>query len=201
VPLLELATILLSCNNAHLVQEHGVWNTVGDPTEGALLAVGAKAGGDRERIEKERPKHHETPFDSDRKRSAVIRRMPDGRLRALINGAPGPLLERWTNPYTSTGVRPLTEEDRTLILAQTSAMALRALRVLGSGYRDLDNASPADLTADAVEQDLVFEGLSGMIVAAVEEGRGIYDNIRKTLQYLLVGLEMVKLVRRAISSR
>jgi hypothetical protein len=25
------------------------------------------------------------------------------------------------------------------------------------------------------------------IVAAVEEGRGIYDNIRKTLQYLLAG--------------
>jgi Ca2+-transporting ATPase len=35
-PLLELATTLLGCNNAHLVQEDGAWKTVGDPTEGAL---------------------------------------------------------------------------------------------------------------------------------------------------------------------
>ena len=60
-PLLELATVLLGCNNAHLVQEDGTWKTVGDPTEGALLAAGTKAGGDRERIEKELPKQHEIP--------------------------------------------------------------------------------------------------------------------------------------------
>jgi Ca2+-transporting ATPase len=41
-------------------------------------------------------------------------------------------------------------------------MAKQALRVLGSAYRDLDDGSPADLTADAVEHDLVFVGLSGM---------------------------------------
>ena len=88
--------------------------------------------------------------------------MPDGKLRAFINGAPDVLLERCTNLYTSTGVRPMTDEDRQNIVAQNTAMAQQALRVLGSAYRDLDNASPADLTADAVEHDLVFVGLSGM---------------------------------------
>ena len=161
-PLLELATVLLGCNNAHLVQEDGKWKTVGDPTEGALVAAGRKAGGDRERIEKELPKHHEIPFDSDRKRSTVIRKLPDGKLRAFINGAPDVLLERCINLYTSTGVRPMTDDDRKNILAQNTAMAQQALRVLGSAYRDLDNASPADLTADTVEHDLVFVGLSGM---------------------------------------
>jgi len=161
-PLLELATVLLGCNNAHLVEEEGKWKTVGDPTEGALVAAGRKAGGDRERIEKELPKHHEIPFDSDRKRSTVIRKMPDGKLRAFINGAPDVLLQRCTNLYTGTGIRPLTDEDRKQIEAQNTAMAQQALRVLGSAYRDLDNASPADLTADTVEHDLVFVGLSGM---------------------------------------
>ncbi len=161
-PLLELATAILGCNNAHLAQEEGTWKVIGDPTEGALLAAGAKAGGDRERIEKELPKQHEIPFDSDRKRRTVIRKLPDGKLRAFINGAPDVLLERCTNLYTSTGVRPMTDEDRQSILAQNTAMAQQALRVLGSAYRDLDNASPADLTADAVEHDLVFVGLSGM---------------------------------------
>ncbi len=161
-PLLELATVLLGCNNAHLVQEEGKWKTVGDPTEGALLAAGLKAGGDRERIEKELPKHHEIPFDSDRKLSAVIRKLPDGKLRAFINGAPDVLLERCTNLYTNTGVRPMSDADRQNILAQNTALAQQALRVLGSAWRDLDNASPADLTAENVERDLVFVGLTGM---------------------------------------
>ena len=31
-PLLELATVILGCNNAHLVQEDGSWKVIGDPT-------------------------------------------------------------------------------------------------------------------------------------------------------------------------
>jgi Ca2+-transporting ATPase len=161
-PLLELANVLLGCNNSHLVEEAGTWKTVGDPTEGALLAAGLKAGGDRERIEKELPKHHEIPFDSDRKLSAVIRKMPDGKLRAFINGAPDVLLKLCTHLYTITGVRLMTEEDRQNLAAQNTALAQQALRVLGSAWRDLDNASPADLTPEAVEHDLVFVGLTGM---------------------------------------
>ena len=175
-PLLELATVLLGCNNAHLVEEEGKWKTVGDPTEGALLAAGRKAGGDRERIEKELLKHHEIPFDSDRKRSTVIRKLPDGKLRAFINGAPDVLLERCINLYTSTGVRPMTDEDRKNIVAQNTAMAQQALRVLGSAYRDLDNASPADLTAENVERDLVFVGLSGMYDPPRQEAK---DSVAK----------------------
>jgi len=127
-----------------------------------LLSAGAKAGGDREQIEAELPKHHAIPFDSDRKRSTVIRRMPDGRLRALINGAPDVLLDLCTEIYTGSGVRPMTDEDRLSIEAHNAAMAQKALRVLGSAYRDLDNASPAELTADIVERNLVFVGLTGM---------------------------------------
>ena len=36
------------------------------------------------------------------------------------------------------------------------------MRVLGSAYRDLDPASPDELTAEEVERDLVFVGLTGM---------------------------------------
>jgi Ca2+-transporting ATPase len=161
-PLLELASVLLGCNNAQLVQEGRTWTTIGDPTEGALLAAGLKAGGDRKRIEKELPKQHEFPFDSDRKRSTVIRKMPDGHLRAFVNGAPDVLLERCTSLYTSNGVRPMTDDDRQNIVAQNTAMAQQALRVLGSAWRDLSGASPTDLAADAVEKDLVFVGLSGL---------------------------------------
>ena len=161
-PLLELATVILGCNNAHLVQEKGAWKVIGDPTEGALLAAGSKAGGDRERIDRELPKQHEIPFDSDRKCSTVIRRMSEGKLRAFVNGAPGPLLAHCTHLYTSTGIQRLTTQDRERILTQTSEMAQKALRVLGSAYRDLDDAARTGFTAETVERDLVFVGLSGM---------------------------------------
>ncbi|MBK7453885.1 MAG: HAD-IC family P-type ATPase [Anaerolineales bacterium] len=159
--LLEFATVILACNNSHLVQEEGLWKVVGDPTEGALLVAGIKAGGNRESIEKELPKHHEIPFDSDRKLSAVIRKLADGKLRAFINGAPDVLLDRCTNLYTSDGIRPMTDEDRQNILSQNTAMAQQALRVLGSAYRDLENASPAELTSDTwkkISCSWVFQG-------------------------------------------
>lgn len=160
--LLDLATVLLACNQAHLVETDGVWTTVGDPTEGALLVAGAKAGGDRARIELELPKYREFPFDSDRKRSSVVRRSATGQLKVFANGAPGSLLERCTHVYTHEGARLLTPSDRKHILATTTAMARQALRVLASARRDVDDVAASTLTADAVERDLMFVGLTGM---------------------------------------
>jgi len=174
----EFATVILACNNAHLIQEDGAWKVVGDPTEGALLVAGIKAGGDRDGIEKELPKHHEIPFDSDRKLSTVIRKLSDGKLRAYINGAPDVLLDRCTNLYTSEGIRPLAGEDRQNILAQNTTMAQQALRVLGSAYRDLENASPAELTSDTVEKDLVFMGLSGMYDPPRQQAKDAIEKCR-----------------------
>ena len=39
-PLLELATILIGCNNAHIIRKSGAWQVIGDASEGALLAAG-----------------------------------------------------------------------------------------------------------------------------------------------------------------
>ena len=158
----ELANNLLGCNNAHLALENGQWKVLGDPTEGAMLAAGHKAGVSEEEIEHEMPKRHEIPFDSDRKRQSVIRRLPDGRHRAFINGAPDLLLQHCTQILTADGIRPLTDADRTEIAAQNTALAAQALRVLGSAQRDLDAASPEQLKAEEVESDLVFVGLTGM---------------------------------------
>jgi magnesium-transporting ATPase (P-type) len=134
------------------------------------LAAGTKAGGDRERIEKELPKQHEIPFDSDRKRSTVIRQLPSGKLRALTNGAPGPLLQRCTALYTSTGTRPLTESDRERIPAQTSAMAKTSLRVLGSACRDPEvmRRPPRRRSESITDRSFLRTmGLTGLLTASV----------------------------------
>src|SRR6185295_12038336 len=133
-PLLELANVLIGCNNAHLVLEDSTWKVIGDPTEGAMLSAGHKAGGRKEQLERELPKHHEIPFDSDRKRHSVVRLLPDGRLRAFVNGAPDLLLTRCTKVFTETGVRALTDADRAAIATHNTALAAQALRVLGSAY-------------------------------------------------------------------
>jgi P-type Ca2+ transporter type 2C len=161
-PLRELAAVLLGANSARLEQVDGASRAIGDPTEGALLVAGIKAGGDLAQIEREWPRQQELPFDSDRKRGTIIRQMPGGIRRAFVNGAPGPLLQQCTRQYTSAGVQPLTDPDREHILAQTSLMAKKALRVLASAYGDLGGLGAGPLTADAVERDLVFVGLSGM---------------------------------------
>lgn len=161
--LIELANVLVGSNNASLTLEEGRWKAMGDPTEGALLAAGHKAGRSKNQVELELPKRHEIPFDSDRKRRTVIRLLPDQRLRAFVNGAPEVLLQHCTHLYTSSGVRSLVDSDRTAIAAQNREMAGRALRVIGSAYRDLEeNQLPEPLTPAAVERDLVFVGLAGM---------------------------------------
>ncbi|MCX6124278.1 MAG: HAD-IC family P-type ATPase, partial [Proteobacteria bacterium] len=73
-----LTSIHLCCNNSHLALNGGIWQTVGDPTEGALLALGAKAGADQKSLTSEFPKRYEFPFDSNRKRSSVVREIAGG---------------------------------------------------------------------------------------------------------------------------
>ena len=160
VGLRSLATNLVACNNAHLVFEEGRWKVIGDPTEGALLAAGRKAGIRPESLDKEEPRVAEIPFDSDRKRRTIIRRAQDGSFRAFVNGAPDILLQRCSHVLDAGGVRPLTEADRQQITRRNEAMASRALRVLGSAMRDLPRGG--DLSAEKVESNLVFVGLAGM---------------------------------------
>jgi len=108
----------------------------------------------------------------------VLRKLPDGRLRAFVNGAPGLLLDRCAAFVTPAGVSPLTGEERQRILAQTSLMAQQALRVLGSAYGDLDCAAPAELSADGVERDLVFVGLTGMHDPPRQEAKAAIETCR-----------------------
>ncbi|HZJ70392.1 MAG TPA: cation-translocating P-type ATPase, partial [Planctomycetota bacterium] len=168
----------VGCCSASLAHEGGSWKVVGDPTEGALLAAGAKGGVERPALERELPRLAQIPFDSDRKRMTVVRAAPGGGRRAFVKGAPDVLLERCTRLRDATGVRPLTDDDRHAILAQNAALAGRALRVLAAASRDLEpGVEPGD--APSVERELVFLGLAGMydpprpeVRAAVATARG-----------------------------
>jgi Ca2+-transporting ATPase len=158
----KMAEVLVGCNNAYLERENDFWKVIGDPTEGALLSAGMKAAGDREQLERDRRRVYEIPFDSDRKLHSIVRLLPDGGWRILTNGAPELLLDRCSHIFTEAGIRPITEIDRQQLAEKNAEFASKALRVLGSAFRDFDAIPSPQITAETVERDLVFVGLSGL---------------------------------------
>ena len=156
-PLTPLATAMTLGNDAIL--EDG--SAQGEPTEAALVNFGAANGCPKPRLEAQQPRCAEAPFDSSRKMMSTIHRTDTGFIQ-YTKGAPDEVLRRCTH-YTENGaVLPLTEEKRNAILADNKAMADKALRVLAAAERRYDSL-PEDLTPQALEQQLCFIGLAGVI--------------------------------------
>ena len=147
------------CNYASLEEKHG-WSIVGDPTEGALLTLAAKAGMWREELSKEHPTIAELPFDSSRKRMTTIHEL-DGKRVAYVKGAPEILLELSSFVHTEARGRELSQDERERTLAAVKHMAADALRVLAFAYREIP--SGMELDSEDIEKDLVFVGVVGMI--------------------------------------
>lgn len=156
----ELLTVLAGCCNAHLSEEDGNWEVIGDPTEGALLTAAAKVGITTRALDHSHPRKAELPFDSERKCMTVVRAYPQG-LRALVKGAPDVILERCTRILTADGERPLTPADRQAVLEANAEMGRQALRVLGAATRDVSHEACGP-GIEAIESDLTFVGLVGM---------------------------------------
>ncbi|WHZ16371.1 MAG: cation-translocating P-type ATPase [Nitrospira sp.] len=157
----DLLMSALLCNGASLKEVNGSWTVVGDPTEGALLVAGAKAGLRKEALEPVHPFVAEIPFDSDRKMMTVVRRS-GAEWVAYVKGAPDLLLSRCSDYLTTSGeARPLTGETRDQIAAVNRQFARQALRVVGLAQRRL-GPTPVTVQADVVEQRLVFIGLAAM---------------------------------------
>ena len=171
------------CNDAILEPHTDVaYRMIGDPTEGAMVVSGAKAGYWREKLENNFPRVNEIPFDSERKRMTTIHDLePAGKENisplagsgannyvAIVKGAPDLVLERCTQILTADGPVALTDEKRQAVLDANVGLASQALRVLSIAYRSL-SAVPEEPKPDDVEQDLVFVGLQGMIDPARPE--------------------------------
>ena len=148
-------------NDAHLQENGGIWVVYGDPTEGALTVVGAKAGLGED-LKESYPRIGEFPFESARKRMSTIHASPEGRKIAYVKGAPEVILERSVNILKKGKVRRLEDDDREMALETMQLMAEDALRVLAMAYRELP-ADVEEFEMDEVESGLTYVGLVGMI--------------------------------------
>ena len=164
----QAARVALLCNDAALDKVSGDWGVRGDPTEGALLVLGRKAGLDQARLREECPRIGEIPFSSERKRMSTIHQGPAGVFMCL-KGAPESLLPHCTKVLTGQGEEPCDDTVRAKIMTEAAVMAGQALRVLGLAYRPL--ADVPELTPKVEEENLVWVGLVGMLDPPRPEAR------------------------------
>ncbi len=146
------------CSDAKWDEEAG--EAVGEPTECALVNDAAKAG--LTGLDAEHPRVGEAPFDSGRKMMSVVVETLDGEFEQYTKGAPDVVLGLCTKMYDGDQIVDMTPERREQIVAANKAMADQALRVLALASRTYSE-KPSDCSAGALEHDLVFCGLSGMI--------------------------------------
>lgn len=146
---------MVLCNDATATEN----SRTGDPTEIALLDAGNLFNLTKESLENAHKRVDEIPFDSDRKLMTTVNSYDDGYY-VMTKGATDNLLTLCTNAYINGEIVPLTEDLRNNFLKAATAMSDDALRVLGSAFKIIPSTH---VEIDALEKDLTFIGLVGMI--------------------------------------
>ena len=173
--------------------DNNSYRIVGDPTEGSILVAAAKAGILQDHLNKAYPRADEIPFDSNRKRMVTIHSVEAPRFddsspiydetknqwnAIVVKGAPDVVLRLCTRYQTMDDQEVLLDaEMRQQILEANDCMTQDALRVLGLAYRLVPEASSGD-GQEALEKDLTFAGLIGMIDPARLEVRPALEKAR-----------------------
>src|SRR3989304_304527 len=150
------------CNDAELFIENDKWHVKGDPTEGALIVASAKAGFQVDDIRKRYPRISEVPFSSERKRMTTVHSTPDGSKIVYSKGAPETILDRCTHIHGLDKLKKMSEKKKQAIQRINEEMARDALRGLGIAYQRIQTDDVA-LSEEALEKNLIFLGLLGMI--------------------------------------
>src|SRR5690606_20192261 len=160
-------------NNAALVREGDTWSIQGDPTEGALIVAARKAGLASETLDARFERIGEVPFSSERKLMSTIHADAerDGHVRVFTKGAPDVLLTRCSREAVGLDSRPLTESRRAEILRANEALAREAMRTLGVAFREMHTSGYDGNSSPALEHELTFAGLIGMLDPPREEAK------------------------------
>ncbi|MBQ7936492.1 MAG: cation-translocating P-type ATPase [Clostridia bacterium] len=170
-----LATAMSLCSDAELDTE--INEAIGEPTECALVNYAYKLGLDKNVQKTELVRVGEVPFDSGRKMMSTVHKAAGGNLIQFTKGAPDEVLKRCTKALVNGAEVEMTDAIRNEILAANKAMADKALRVLSAARKTLA-AEPEVYESDAVECDLCFVGLVGMIDPVRPEVKPAIDECR-----------------------
>jgi P-type Ca2+ transporter type 2C len=142
---------------------------IGDPTEGALVALAAKGGIDAAATRQAYPRVAELPFDAAYKLMATFHAMTDESgaavVRCFVKGAPDQLLARAATVYDAdAGPVAADGRFRELYLAENRRLGEQGLRVMATARKDFDPATfdPAGDLLPLVT-DLELLALAGIV--------------------------------------
>ena len=168
-----IATAMSLCSDAE-VDTNG--EVTGEPTEAALVKFAYDNSLPKYELVKSAPRIAEAPFDSMRKMMSTIHKT-DTTIRQFTKGAPDEILKKCKFILTNSGVKTLTDENKQEILNTNKQYADKALRVLACAYRDYENL-PEDTSSEAIENELCYIGLVGMIDPVRPEVKPAIDECR-----------------------
>src|SRR5690606_32438441 len=120
----------LLCNDAQLRQGADGWAVHGDPMEGALVVLAAKAGLEPEAERRRSPRLDAVPFDAQHRFMAVLQPRPEDPASGtdiFIKGAPERVLEMCASERHEGRARPI---DRAAWHRAADRLAASGQRVL-----------------------------------------------------------------------
>ena len=169
-----LATAMALCSDAELAEDGGA---TGEPTEAALVVWANKLGISKDQLRIDSPRIGEAPFDSLRKMMSTVHLHSDGSAVQYTKGAPDEVLKKCTHILKDGKLHVLTEKAKADVLTANKDMAGRALRVLAAAKRTY-KTQPESFEASALEQELCFIGLTGMIDPVRPEVKAAIETCR-----------------------
>ena len=157
--LAELTRASLLCNDASLHKENGEWILQGDPTEGALLTLGIKAGLDQTFEREIWLRTDVIPFESEHRFMATLHHDHFRHGFVYVKGAPERILEMCSLQRSHGEDLSI---DHNYWLQQVHSMAQHGQRVLAIAFKNV-GADYRELNFIELETGLTLLGLVGMI--------------------------------------
>ena len=158
----QLLTFGMLCNHAEIEQKSGEFVLNGDPTEGALIVAGMKAGFTKSQLLSQFEIVNEFPFDSTRKMMSVIVKDSTGRQFVVTKGAPDVLIGQSKTILMGNRTENIGSREKTVVQAAIDGLASQALRTIAIAYKEI-SANTIILHEKEAESELVFIGLQGII--------------------------------------
>ncbi|MFZ2289152.1 MAG: HAD-IC family P-type ATPase [Halopseudomonas yangmingensis] len=164
----QLALASLLCNDAELRQQDGQLRVIGDPMEGALLALASKADADPATLKAAWPRSDEIPFDADLRWMATLNHDHHGHAMLLLKGAPERVLALCSSALDAEATAQPLDQD--WWQQQIEQLASQGLRVLALARKPLA-ADCRELHVDAVDGELQLIGIVGLLDPPRQEAR------------------------------